>query len=128
MPAFTEQVSITDAAYQYAQEIKNTHATGSHGQRIQAGNSPTTFAQLVMDKDGAHRFLSVDGAGNVMVSDYQLPTDAVSGFLCIPQCAGAPTGTPNKQIAAPVPMLYDVSNNKLWIYGIDGIWRSCQFS
>jgi len=128
MQSFTEQVSITSPSTGYALEVKNTNDTFGFGIRVKAGNSPTMNPFSAMDKDGAHRLFTVDGVGNVMISDSQLPTDAVSGFLCISQCAGAPTGTPSKGIAAPVPMVFDVVNLKLWIYSADGVWHFCQFT
>lgn len=50
-----------------------------------------------------------------------LATDATNGFLFIPTCAGAPSGTP-ETYTGRVPLVYDTTNNELYIY--DGAWVS----
>lgn len=50
-----------------------------------------------------------------------LATTATKGFLYIPMCAGAPTGTPSLGLTGHVPLVYDSSNNRLYLY--DGGWR-----
>lgn len=49
-----------------------------------------------------------------------LATNATDGFLYVPTCAGAPTGVPRAQ-AGSVPLAYDTTNDKLWIYR-GGTW------
>lgn len=44
-----------------------------------------------------------------------LSTSATDGFLYIPTCAGAPSGTPTAQ-PGTVAMVYDTTNNRLLIY------------
>ncbi len=44
-----------------------------------------------------------------------LATDATDGFLYIPSCAGAPTGTPTGR-AGRLALVYDSSNNNLYVY------------
>ena len=48
-----------------------------------------------------------------------LATTATTGFLYIPTCAGAPTGTPVTETGT-VAMVFDTTNNKLMVY--DGGW------
>lgn len=48
-------------------------------------------------------------------------TTATDGFPYIPSCAGTPTGVPTT-IAGMVPMVYDSTNHKLYIY--DGGWKT----
>ena len=50
-----------------------------------------------------------------------LATNATTGFLYIPTCAGAPTGTPTTY-TGKVAMVFDTTNNNLYIY--DGSWIS----
>ena len=50
-----------------------------------------------------------------------LATTAVTGFLPIPSCAGAPTGTP----ASGVWAVYDSTNLKIYVYS-GAAWKSIQ--
>jgi hypothetical protein len=45
-----------------------------------------------------------------------LATGATGGHFFIPTCAGIPTGTPGPTLAGNVPMIYDTTNNNLYIY------------
>ena len=49
-----------------------------------------------------------------------LSTSATDGFLNIPTCAGAPTGTPTAY-TGKVAMVYDTTNNDFYIY--NGAWK-----
>lgn len=49
-----------------------------------------------------------------------LATNATTGFLFIPTCAGTPTGNPNPP-AGNVALVYDTTNNKLYVY--NGAWK-----
>lgn len=53
----------------------------------------------------------------------ELPLDATGGFLVIPFCSGTPTGVPKTKIS----VVYDVSNNKLYIYN-GTAWKSATFA
>ncbi|KEA08812.1 hypothetical protein G6L94_28815 [Agrobacterium rhizogenes] len=59
--------------------------------------------------------------GSVQIGQQSLPTNASAGFPYIPATAGAPTGVPTP-VNGMVPMQYDTTNHKLWIY--DGGWKS----
>lgn len=61
----------------------------------------------------------VSGAGSVYVSAGVLATTETAGFLYIPTCAGAPTGVA-ETITGRCALVYDTTNNKLYIY--DGGW------
>lgn len=63
--------------------------------------------------------LVVDGAGNTAIGTAAILTTATDGFLYIPTCAGTPTGVPTAKTGL-VPMVFDTSNNKFYIY--DGGW------
>lgn len=47
-------------------------------------------------------------------------TTATGGFPYIPTCAGTPTGVPSASYTGRVPMIFDTTNNKIFIY--DGGW------
>jgi hypothetical protein len=51
-----------------------------------------------------------------------LSTTAIGGFVCMPSCAGAPTGTPNAIPTGMVPIVLDTTNAKFWAY-IGGAWK-----
>lgn len=51
-----------------------------------------------------------------------LATNATSGFLDIPSCAGTPTGTPGSVDTGKVPIVVDTTNNKLYGY-YGGAWH-----
>lgn len=59
--------------------------------------------------------LTMDDLGNVVVGNAALATTATAGFLYIPTCAGVPTGVPTA-FTGRVPMVYDSTNDKLYLY------------
>lgn len=50
-----------------------------------------------------------------------LATNATSGFIYVPACAGTPTGTPTA-VTGMVPIVVDSTNNKLYFFS-NGAWR-----
>jgi hypothetical protein len=64
-------------------------------------------------------------AGNVVLNatGSALATTAAGGFTCIPTCAGAPTGTPANIPTGTVPMVFDTTNLKMYVY-TGGAWKS----
>lgn len=58
-------------------------------------------------------------SGSVVVGGAAIATNATKGFLYIPTCAGAPSGTPEVHTGT-VAMVYDTTNHKLRIY--DASW------
>jgi len=70
-------------------------------------------------KYGATAAQTVDSNLNVAIGTAAIATTATDGFLYIPTCAGAPTGTPTAKTGL-APMVYDSTNNKFWMY--DGGW------
>jgi hypothetical protein len=98
-----------------------------------AGGARTNFQStggpfLIVTSGGAYAIdfytnltlrFTVDGAGNVVVGTGALATNATDGFLYIPTCAGAPTGTPTAKTGR-VPIVFNTTDNKLHVY--DGGW------
>ena len=74
---------------------------------------------------GSNVDFQCDNMRNVQVGDGALATTATDGFLYIPTCAGVPTGKPTPKAGA-VPMVYDVENNKFFIY--NGGWRAANLA
>lgn len=73
---------------------------------------------LSAEANSSTKFI-VSSLGNVAVGSAALATTATDGFFYIPTCAGTPTGVPTT--VSGVPMIYDTSANKFWIY--NGSWR-----
>ena len=68
--------------------------------------------------------LSTFSSGNVVLNGTgaALLTTATSGFPFIPTCAGTPTGVPGSIPTGTVPMVFDTTGVKLWIY-TGGTWK-----
>ena len=64
-------------------------------------------------------------AGSLIVGTAAIATNATDGFLYIPTCAGAPTGTPTTY-SGRVAMVYDTTNNALYIYV--GTWVHAHYA
>jgi len=64
------------------------------------------------------------GGGGVVVgiATTSLGTTATTGFFHLPTCNGAPTGVAQTVGAGVVPMVVDVTNNRLYVR-IAGTWR-----
>lgn len=62
--------------------------------------------------------------GNVVLnpSGSALTTTAIGGFVMIPTCPGTPTGVPATIPAGCVPLVFDTTGVKLWIY-TGGTWK-----
>jgi hypothetical protein len=60
-------------------------------------------------------------AGNMLLGQSGLATNATAGMIQLPTCAGTPTGTPTNA-GAGATLVYDTVAHKIWIY--DGsTWR-----
>jgi len=97
---------ITAAANRY-QMLSGVHSwhTAPSGT---AGNT-ITFTQA----------MTLDASGNVYAGSGT--TGMTNGFFYIPAAAGAPTGVPSA-ISGRVPMYYDTTNNKFYVY--NGAWKA----
>ena len=86
------------------------------GGSLQASN-PSIFEVQV----NGNAVITSPQVGSVLVGLASLATTATDGFLYIPHCAGAPTGTATNQ-SGYSPIVFDTTNNKIWIYN-GGAWK-----
>jgi hypothetical protein len=77
---------------------------------------------IVFKTAGSER-LRVTSVGNVYTASGA--TGMTNGFFYIPAAAGVPTGVPTA-VAGRVPMYYDTTNNKFYVY--NGAWKSVLLS
>lgn len=81
----------------------------------------TGTGDIVFTPNNTDRF-NIDHLGNIDTSmQGAIATNATNGFLYIPSCAGAPSGTPTTKTGRS-PIVYDSTDNKLYIY--NGAWKS----
>ena len=70
--------------------------------------------------------LTISTSQGVVVGNAALATSATDGFMYIPTCAGTPTGTPTNHVTGTLPMIYDTTNHKFWMY--DAGWKGVVLS
>lgn len=117
-------VTLTDGTTIATQRSVVLNATTYNG--VAAGGTETVSAAFTLDvaipAQGTNLTLSAASGirtAGIVTQTAALATDATRGFLYIPTCAGAPTGTP-EAFTGTVAMVFDTTNNKLMIY--DGSW------
>lgn len=110
--AFMNSAGITVQAIQSPVGITST-ITINNFPRQEDGITINPFTNLTLQPNG----------GSVLVgSGATLATTTTEGFLCIPTCAGAPTGVTSAIPAGAVPLIYDTTNDRLYIRTPSG-WR-----
>lgn len=86
--------------------------------------TPTNTKGLQIDSGGGiieqNDASGIQSAGSIVCATGALATNATTGFLYIPTCAGTPSGTPAAKTGT-VAMVYDTSNNKMYVY--NGAWK-----
>ncbi len=71
---------------------------------------------------GFSQGLFVSSTQSVVCNNAAIATNATDGFLYVPSCAGAPTGTPTAYTGR-IPVVVDSTNNRLYFYS-GGAWRN----
>jgi hypothetical protein len=97
----------------------------SNSVRLESSAAGTGTTQPIWLTINGTTKLEVAVLGSVVIGSAALATTATDGFLYIPTCAGTPTGVPTA-FTGRVPMVYDTSANKFWIY--NGSWRGVVLS
>lgn len=90
--------------------------------RTEKANSP--FSMLVSAASVTDDYLLFDKFGNVVFGNGTAAkaNADTNGFMMIPKSVSIPTGVPANTYASSVPLVYDGTNNKLYVY--NGAWRS----
>lgn len=96
--------------------VYRSYTDGSNNSRFMLGWNSTT---ALLHAEGA----GTGSDGSVAFNDAALATNATVGFVMMPSCAGAPTGTPSNIPTGQVPWVYDSTNDKIYVYS-GGTWRS----
>jgi len=104
----------------------------SSGITVQAIQSPVGIASTVGPDNfptsgTVNNFTNLTlqpNSGNVIVgSGSSLGTTATNGFLCIPTCSGPPSGNPVGVPLGAAPLIYDTTNDRLYVRTPSGIWE-----
>lgn len=103
-------------------------AAGAVGAPGVAVGQATTGLYLIGASDlgvavGGVKSLEISGL-DVVVGNAAIATNATSGFFWVDACAGTPTGTPAglASFTGRIPMVYDSTNNFLYVYSGGG-WK-----
>ncbi len=126
----TQNYGGTTTAY-HALRMQNTAGDVSFGVNDASGAWMTGtayggFIDVVANKPlefGTNNTLRgrISAAGSWVFGTAALTTTATDGFVYVPSCAGAPTGTPTA-FTGMIALVYDSTNNKLYAY--NGAWKS----
>ena len=81
----------------------------------------TTYFPLNIYTSATLRF-SIDASGNVIVGTAALTTSATAGFLWIPSCAGAPSGSPTSPYTDAAALVVDITNSRLYVR-VGSTWK-----
>ena len=107
----------------FGSEANNLTSGSINNLNFQAGSSSITFATGGTSLSNIR--LKIDNNGNVVTSSAALSTSATNGFLYVPTCAGAPSGTPTA-FTGTVALVFDTTDNKLYFY--NGSWKAATYS
>lgn len=81
------------------------------------GNDLFVSTDLLLSLFGASAQIgATDGDVKLQNSIGLLDSDATKGFIQIPACDGMPTGVPDDIVSGLVHMVYDATNDKLYVY------------
>jgi len=130
----TAAASFTCAQLQHFRVAQGTIGAGSsvtdqYGFLVQAAMTGATnnyaFYSDLAAASGRWNFYAPGTARNYFAGGVEVvagTTSMASGFTHIPAAAGAPTGAPTNP-TGNVPMYYDSTNHKIYVYS-GGTWRS----
>lgn len=96
--------------------VDRSYTDASNYSWLKCGWNTTT---AVIHAEGA----GTGSDGSVAFNDAALATNATVGFVMIPSCAGTPSGTPADIPTGQIPMVWDSTNLKLYVY-TGGAWKA----
>lgn len=104
---------------------------GTSAQTLRSYRSYTdasNYSRLALAWNTTTALVMAEGAGtgsdgSVAFNDAALATNATVGFVMIPSCAGTPSGTPADIPTGQIPMVWDSTNLKLYVY-TGGAWKA----
>lgn len=106
--------------------LDNSTGTGIFGSGTSAAYASAIISTggtaLIFGTNNAARVI-IDAGGNTVfnASGAGVQTTATTNFPYIPSCAGVPTGVPASTYTGALPLVYDSTNNKLYVY--NGAWK-----
>lgn len=117
----TQLFSMENAYYNSGWKYRSTAAASQYNQQAGIHYFNVAVSGTVDTAITWTEALTIDASANIAIGSAALATTATDGFLYIPTCAGAPTGTPTTKTGR-VPLIFDTTNNNLYVY--DGSWIS----
>jgi hypothetical protein len=109
---FTDASNYERAALEWQSNQLNLRVEGA------GTGSNRAFSLVIAGQTVA--FFSQTGGRSIVLGN-SIATNASSGFLYVPTCAGTPTGAP-ESYTGRAPIVIDTTNNKLYFYS-GGAWR-----
>ena len=103
------------AAFASASTITNSY--GLYVEAATAGSNATITNNWALGTNGG---IFLNGTANTVLGNAALATNATTGFLHVPSCAGTPTGVPTL-FTGTIPVVVDSTNNRMYIYS-GGAW------
>lgn len=88
---------------------------GTTQHKVRIFGTTTGNKNLELTHDGTNAYLTAS-AGQIAFGSAALDTNATTGFLCVPTCAGAPSGTPASIPTGQAPLIVDTTNSRIYAY------------
>lgn len=94
---------------------------GANAQTVRIYGNTTGSKYVSVSHDGTNAYITQNGANQIAFASAAKGTTDTTGYVCVPSCAGAPTGVPANIPTGQIPVVYDSTNNFLYVYS--GAWK-----
>lgn len=84
--------------------------------------SAVNYLRFFNGASGTNPTIGTNSGTNLVLGGGDLATNATSGFIMVPTCAGTPTGAPTGAGSGQAALIVDRTNNKLYFYS-GSAWR-----